>query len=548
MDDTQSTAASVRLAPPDPHDRQQIEEALRQSEERFRLLVQSVKDYAIFMLDTKGRVSSWNAGAERAKGYTADEIMGRYFGCFYTAEEVASGRPEELLHLAASQGRIEVEGWRVRKDGTRFWADVILTAIRDDAGQLLGFAKVTRDVTDRKQAEDALRLKQSEVNRLQKIETIGRLAGGIAHDFNNLLAGILGCAEEVLRESQKNPALAEEAANEITKACDRGRLLIRQLMAFSRRQIAAPRKIDLNEIIQNLRPLIHRSVGSPVKLELDLEPSLAPIEADVSQMEQVLMNLAINARDAMPAGGRLHIRTRNTIIDEFTVLEGFPDRPASVVQLTVSDSGTGIPPEIQSKIFEPFFTTKPHGKGTGLGLATVYGVVQQNKGGISVYSVPDMGTVFNIFLPAANSPEPNNDAQVPEGRGSASLQGTELVLVVDDDPLVLRTTVRSLQHRGYTVLSAGTVGEAKALFAKVRGKMRLLVTDIIMPDQNGKQLADAFLQADPSLKVLFMSGYEAETISAHGIVQGAVDLIEKPFSGEGLARRVREVLDRPPAS
>jgi len=523
-------------------ERRKADLTLRQSEERFRLLVQAVKDYAIFMLDPKGNVVSWNEGAQRAKGYLASEIVGQNFSKFYTPEDIASGVPEELIRQATERGRIEIEGWRIRKDGTRFWADVILTAVRDEAGTLIGFAKVTRDMTERRQNEEVLRTKQTEINQLQKMEALGRLAGGIAHDFNNLLAGIVGCAEAIGPAfTNDNPAQEDVVA--IQKACERGRQLIQQLMAFSRRQVAAPKIIHLNDVIQGMTQLLQRAVGSAVQIATELDPHLSAIRMDASQVEQILMNLALNARDAMPIGGRLTIKTANTWLDETSAVDGLPDRPCKTVELIVQDTGTGMSKDVLAKIFEPFYTTKEPAKGTGLGLSTVYGIIQQNKGGISVYSVPAIGTTFKIFLPV-QGPLPGGPS--PESEKSAetsAMRGAELLLVVEDDPLVLRNTVRALHQKGYSVLSATNADEAVESFRKARGKIRLLLTDIMMPGKNGKELADQLVAEDPTLKVLFMSGFPAEIIADHGIIQESVSLLEKPFNSISLAMKIREVLD-----
>jgi len=510
------------------------------SEERFRLLVEAVKDYAIFMLDPQGNVASWNEGAQRAKGYLTSEIVGKNFSKFYTHEDIASGLPEYLLRQAEENGRIEVEGWRVRKDGSRFWADVTLTAIRNEAGKLIGFAKVTRDVTERRQNEETLRAKQAEINQLQKVEALGRLAGGIAHDFNNLLAGILGCAEAISPVfTDDNPA--REDLQAIEEACARGRLLVQQLMAFSRRQVAAPKTVHINSIIEGMAQLLQRAIGSTIELHLELDPTLNAIRMDVSQLEQILMNLALNARDAMPVNGRLTIRTANTWVDETNVIDGLPDRPCEAIELTFSDTGIGMSKEIMSKIFEPFYTTKAPGKGTGLGLSTVYGIVQQNKGGISVFSVPKMGSTFKIFLPAQGVVRKNQPLQTEKLSDMFERHRTELILIVDDEPLVLRNTVRALEKVGYSVLSASNAETAIESFTKARGKIRLLLTDIIMPGKNGKELADQLQRQDPMLKILFMSGYSAEIIAEHGIMKEAIALLEKPFNAINLINKVREV-------
>lgn len=525
-------------------ERKRLEETLRQSEERFRLLVGAVKDYAIFMLDPEGYVVSWNAGAEHAKGYTEKDILGKHFSIFYTAEDRTRNRPQELLRIAVELGHVEDEGWRVRKDGTHFWADVILTAIRDETGRLRGFTKVTRDLTERRQADIQLRESREQINKLQKIESIGRLAGGIAHDFNNLVAGILGCAEAVQEMIPTHKDVQEEVA-QIVHACERARSLVRQLMAFSRRQLTTRKPILLNQVIQEMRQLIRRSLPAHIDIVWQLEPDLPTVMADVAQIEQIIMNLVLNARDAMPSGGTLTIQTSAEWLDEYTVLDGFSKRPAHAVRLSVSDTGAGMSKEVQEKMFEPFFTTKEVGKGSGLGLSTVYGIVQQNEGGIAVHSAPGFGTTLKIFLPSSDASEDARDLAHRELKGSADqLTGDEIILVVEDEPLVLRNTVRALQKLGYTVLSATNAEEGLKIFEKTQGKIQLMITDVIMPGKSGKELADFVQKADPNLKILFMSGYAAETIATHGIVKNEINFIEKPFNMIDLTQKIRQIFDR----
>lgn len=518
--------------------------ALQQSEEQFRLLVSAVKDYAIIILNPNGIISSWNEGAQRIKGYSAEEIIGQHFSKFYTLEDRASGRPEYLLQQALRFGRIEDEGWRVRKDGSRFWADVVITPVYDSEGRLIHFAKITRDLTERRRAEIVLQEKQKQIAQLQKLESVGRLAGGIAHDFNNLTAGISGCAEALL-EMMQSPEAREEIV-EIQKACQRAAALTRQLMGFSRRQPAVPKLIDMNVVVRDFEKMIRRVITATINLVFKSSEEPCLVKADVGQLEQVLMNLVLNARDAMPQGGYLGVQTGRVILDPDAASE-FEIPPGEYIMLTISDTGVGMTPEVRARIFEPFFTTKEVGKGTGLGLATVYGIIKQNSGSIGVYSAPGVGTVLRIFFPAAhvpddlsesgsqNRPEPSEDR--PTGQG-------EIILVVEDDALVLRNTVRALQTKGYTVVAAADAKIAADLFQKLKGKIRLLITDVIMPEGNGKQLADQLKNLDPNLAVLFMSGYTADVIAQHGLLSSDIPFLEKPFSSEKLFTRVRELLNQ----
>jgi len=524
-------------------ERRSIMEALRQSEERFRLLIEAVKDYAIFILDPTGHVVTWNEGAQRSKGYLASEIIGRHFSTFYTAEDRASGKPADILHRATSEGRVEDEGWRVRKDGSRFWANVILTAIYDANKKLIGFAKVTRDVTDRKKAQETIENKQKQINELQKMEAIGQLAGGVAHDFNNLIAGIQGCAEG-LREMTTDEGVMQEIT-EIQKACERAATLTRQLMAFSRRQIVSPKRVNLNQVIGEMEKLARRLIGAQITIDLQFDPHLKPVKVDEGQLEQVILNLILNARDAMPQGGKLVVTTRNITVDNQFFTQTMDLTPGEYIMLTVADNGLGMTPEVQARIFEPFFTTKEVGKGTGLGLATVYGIVKQNNGGIMVYSQPGMGTSMKIFLPMMGEGfvgKPESVSQ--ESENFQLFEGHETILVVEDDPLVLRNTVRGLQARGYVVLSAQNAADAIQLFERTQGQIKLLLTDVMMPGMNGKELAHALHEKSGALPILYMSGYASEIIAQHGLLTHDIDFLEKPFMAIDLAKKIRQILDR----
>jgi PAS domain S-box-containing protein len=524
-------------------ERRRMMDELTQSEERFRLLVQSVRDYAIFMLNPDGYVMNWNEGAKRAKGYQATEIVGRHFSIFYTQEDRAKGKPSETLRSAEKDGRVEDIGWRVKKDGTRFWADVVITAVRDKHGKLIGYTKVTRDITQQRQDQDRLRNQQVQIYELQKLEVVARLAGGIAHDFNNIIAGILGCAEALAPLANDRPS-AKLDIEEIQQACDRARTLTRQLMAYSRRQLSSPQNIQMNDVLSDILTLMKRTLGSPITVHFQPEADLPLIHADRGQVEQVISNLLLNARDAMPKGGAIWVRTQGVMMDEVSAAENFSLRPGRYVLISISDNGVGMSPDVFSHLFEPFFTTKEVGKGTGLGLATVYGIINQHQGGISVHSTLDLGTTFKIFFAALGGdfPSPENRSQEADAERVASDSFSETIMVVEDEPTVLRNTVRALQAQGYTVLSASNGREALSLFEKVKSDIHLLLTDVIMPDLNGKQLVDEVHKKLPKLPVLYMSGYAAELIAEQGILPSGTFIVEKPFNTSTLSQKIRDVL------
>jgi len=353
-------------------ERKQAQDKLHGSEERFHALVDGVKDYAIILLEPDGRIVSWNAGAERIKGYAADEIIGKSVATFYTPEDIAAGLPQQNLERAAREGRYETEGLRVRKDGSRFWADAVISTLHDPAGRLQGFAKVTRDTTERRRLEDQLR-------QAQKMEAVGRLAGGVAHDFNNLLTAIFGYADLLAEElSPEHPGRSDLA--EIRTAATRAAALTRQLLAFSRQQVLQPVVLNVNDVVANLEKMLHRVLGEDVELEAHLAPNVGNAKVDPGQLEQVILNLAVNARDAMPTGGKLTIETANAELGPEYAEAHRPVVPGPYIMLAVSDTGTGMDEATKARIFEPFFTTKEAGKGTGLGLATVYGIVKQSGG------------------------------------------------------------------------------------------------------------------------------------------------------------------------
>jgi two-component system cell cycle sensor histidine kinase/response regulator CckA len=514
---------------------------LRQSEEQLRLIVDGVRDYAVIMLDSAGRIISWNSGVEHIKGYRADEIIGKHFSCFYLDNDVNLGKPEQELAIAMKEGRYEVEGWRLRKDGSRFLANVVITSLYDEARELRGFVKVTRDITERKQAETEHEKLEAQLRQAQKMEAVGRLAGGVAHDFNNMLQVIISYAELALERLTPSDPL-HAAVQQIMKAGRRSADLTGQLLAFARKQIIAPKVLDLNESVAGILKMLQRLIGEDIDLAFVPGHDLGKVKMDPSQVDQILANLAVNARDAISSVGKVTIETDNAELDESycRAHDGF--LPGQYVLLAVNDDGCGMDKETQARLFEPFFTTKPQGQGTGLGLATVYGIVKQNNGFINVYSEPGKGTTFKIYLPRLQS----DMAAIDETPKYAEApNGTETVLLVDDEETLLGLGKMLLEVRGYTALAAGSPSQAIQLAEQYAGDIHLLLTDVVMPDMSGHELWQRLSAQRPGLKCLFMSGYTANAIAHRGVLDEGIHFLQKPFSVEQLAVKLREALDRP---
>jgi PAS domain S-box-containing protein len=507
---------------------------LSESERRFRLLVEAVTDYAIFMLDRAGHVVKWNPGAERIKGYTADEIVGQHISRFYTEEDRRAGVPYRVIATAVETGKFEGEGWRVRKDGTRFWANVVLQAIHDEQGDLIGFAKVTRDLTDKRAAEERLR-------QAQKMEAIGQLTGGVAHDFNNLLTVISGNMEALQRRlSVRGEEQLLRMVNSATLAASRAAVLTHQLLAFSRRQPLQPKSTSINTLITGIADMVRRILPEHIAIETVLAGGLWPTFVDANQLENSLLNLAVNARDAMPDGGKLTIEAANVYLDENYASAA--EVPAGqYVGIFVSDSGVGMEPEVLDKAFEPFFTTKDVGQGTGLGLSQVYGFVRQSGGYVKIYSEIGAGTTVKIYLPrlvTADAAAESQASAVPVQFGHG-----ETILVVEDEPEVRNFAVEALRELKYCVLDAPDGSHALRILNAHR-EIVLLLTDVGLPGgMNGRQLADEACRRRANLKVLFTSGYARNAIVHHGRLDPGVELITKPFTFAGLAAKVRNVLD-----
>ena len=510
---------------------------LEQSERRFGLLVQGVTDYAMCMLDAKGTITNWNAGAERIKGYTAHEIVGRHFSCFYTDADRQSGMPTRTLEIAATAGRFEAEGWRVRKDGSQFWANIIVDAIHDDQRRLIGFAKVTRDLTEKRAVEEQLR-------QAQKMEAVGQLTGGIAHDFNNLLTVINGNIELAQRSLEKgdDPAKASRAIANARQGAERAASLTQRLLAFSRRQPLSPKPLHLDRVVEGLSDLLKRALGELIQLKTVIGPHLWLVEADPNQIESTLLNLAVNARDAMADGGTLTIEIGNVHLDsEYAALCG-DVAPGNYVMVAVSDTGTGMAPPVLTRIFEPFFTTKEIGRGTGLGLSQVYGFVKQSGGHVEVLSEPGQGTTVKIYLPRFIG-EAGNVQEERSAPHDLSANG-ETILVVEDDDGVRAYSVEILHELGYRALEAADGHEALRLIEAEEHVIDLLFTDVVMPGMSGKELSERAHALRPELKILYTSGYTRDGFLRDGKLDPGIALLAKPFTLQELAGRLRDLIDQ----
>jgi PAS domain S-box-containing protein len=639
--------------------------ALTEAEQHLRLFVEEVRDYAVIMLDPNGYVASWNKGAQLIKGYAAHEIVGKHFSRFYTPEDIEAGKPERGLKLAASNGRFREVGTRVRKDGTRYTASIVITPIVGKRGKLLGFGKITHDVSEREASEqrdrsDKARLRslftavldtlidalividgrghitaynqsaermfgyprdevmgknvkmlmppeigaqhdgyirnyqttgiariigisrevtgqrrdgsrfpvhlavgeaehdgqpiyvgivrdlterervEEQLRQSQKMEAVGQLTGGIAHDFNNILMIIMTNADAVLEDG--TVGVWEKARlEEIGKAAQRAADLTRQLLAFSRRQSLQPVATNLNEIVNSTSRLLRRTLGDHVEFRSILADKLGTVSIDRTQFESLLVNLCLNARDAMPGGGTLTVETSNVVLDEDYVALNPEAVPGPYAMLAVSDTGIGIPAQALSRVFEPFFTTKPVGKGTGLGLSMVYGFVKQSNGHIKIYSEVGKGTTIRVYLPTSDDKAEALDRDT----GTRVTGGSESVLVVEDDDQVRAAVAHQLASLGYAVAEAADGARGLAAFQRARKPFDLLVTDVVMPGPiAGQQLAQEVMRRWPGTPVVFMSGYTEDSMIRQGNFDPGVHLLTKPFRKRELARVVREALDR----
>ena len=507
----------------DISDRKAAEQALSESEQRFRLLVQGVRDYALCMLDPDGIVSNWNSGAQAIKGYKAEEIVGEHFSRFYTPEDRERGEPQRALTTALKEGRYEAEAWRMRKDGTRFWANVVLDPIRNELGELIGFAKITRDVTDRKRAREELEEARAALFQSQKLQALGELTGGIAHDFNNLMTVIRGSADLLKREDL--PAHKRRRYLEaIVETADRAAALTDHLLAFGRRQALKPEVTDLNVRLDAFGEVLARTLGGGIDVRLDLEPHLWPVEVDPTHLETALLNAAFNSRDAMPGGGAITLSTRNVETES-----------GEQVCVAISDTGEGMSEEVIRRAFEPFFTTKPVGKGTGLGLSQIHGFAAQSGGRAEIRSKIGDGTTIRLFLPRTGKDAPERPDTAETDRSSAG----QRILLVEDNDHVREFAESLLEDLGFKVCSAATGEEALAMLDDPG--IDLLFSDVVMPGMTGLDLARAARERRPHLPILLASGYSDAIVGGAGV---QFEFVRKPYDPKRLQAALAAAMER----
>jgi PAS domain S-box-containing protein len=507
----------------DVTEKKAAERALYASEQQFRMLVQGVRDYAIYMLDPQGRVTNWNAGAEQIKGYTADEIVGEHFSRFYTEEDRANGEPARALETALREGRYEREAERVRKDGTRFWASVVLDPIRDETGELIGFAKVTRDITEQRRAQDELEEARTALFQAQKLQALGELTGGIAHDFNNLMTVIRGSAE-LLQNENIDPEKKRRCVRAILETSDRATTLTGRLLAFGRRQALRPEPIDVGVRLDALGEVLSRTLGSTIRVELEVAPDVWPIEVDAAELETALLNAAVNARDAMPEGGTITLSAENV-----------PDENA--VCISVTDTGEGIPAELMPRVFEPFFTTKPVGKGTGLGLSQIHGFAAQTGGRADIRSNPGEGTTLSLMLPRSNNlPATTSDSRPPLTR----LAKLNVLLVEDSDSV--RQFARAVLEELHAVVTEANSGEEASRLLDGH-HFDLIFSDVVMPGISGLDFARSVRDQFPNQRILLATGYSKQV--AMGEAAG-FQIVQKPYGAESLTAAISRTLSSSP--
>jgi PAS domain S-box-containing protein len=480
-------------------ERRLAEDALRRSEEQFRHLVQGVIDYSIYLLEPDGKIGSWNAGAQRIKGYLPNEILGQHFSRFYTEEDQQAGLPARALATAAAVGKFEGEGWRVRKDGTQFWASVVIDALHDDHGKHIGFAKITRDITERRDAQLSLDRAREALFQSQKMEALGQLTGGVAHDFNNLLTVILGNLELARKHAGHDPRLAR-LIDSAFHGAERGAALTRRMLAFARRQDLNLEALDLPTLVRGMTELLERSLGASIAVAMRFPSDLAWVRADPNQLEMAILNLALNARDAMTEGGALVLEASEQAVP----LGDLELEPGPYICLSVTDTGCGMDDATLARAREPFFTTKEVGKGTGLGLSTVYGLAAQSGGQLVLKSRPGAGTTAEIWLPVA--PKPEDRATEIRADQPPIEEPSFAILAIDDDDMVLANTLAMLQDLGHTVFAANS-GAAALATLRLNKLINLVITDQLMPGMTGLQLIAAMKAEWPDLPAILATGY-----------------------------------------
>lgn len=529
-------------------ERKKVQNALHKSEKRYRMIMENMHEI-IWTTDLNMRNTYMSPSCFHLTGYTPEELLLLPPDQVITPESMILAATAVSEELTLEFGGQPLDHHRSKtieqeilcKNGGTLWLEVTATFIRDEEGKPTGMLMAGRDITLRKKAEQEKQKLEGHLLQAQKMETVGRLAGGVAHDFNNMLSVILGYVDLAkLRLAKQHPVLKDIA--EIEKAAVRSRDITTQLLAFSRKQVIEPKIIDLNDLVSHTDKALMRLIGEDIELKVLTEKNLWAILFDPSQIEQILINLAVNARDAMPDGGKLTIETSNLVLDEFYCRNHIDARPGSYVRLTVSDNGTGMNKDTLEHIFEPFFSTKEVGKGTGLGLATVYGIVKQNNGFLNVYSEPGNGTTFSIYLPRTTEAKETQDASEDE----LPLTGAGNILLVEDDAMVLQITKGMLESIGYSVKAVDAPGEALSLFEKAGSLFDLVITDVVMPSMSGKELRNKLLEIQPETKVLFMSGYTADVIAHHGVLEEGVHFLQKPFTIRSLAGKVSDVMAKSP--
>jgi PAS domain S-box-containing protein len=511
-------------------ERRKTHEALVESEWRFRTVIQGIADYAIFLLDQDGCITEWNAGAQRILQYSAEEIIGAHFSRFFSDEEQQSGEPARALQVAAYEGKYGFEGWRVRRDKSRFWARVVIEAIRDESGALAGFVNITHDVTERREAQVSLERAQEQLSQSQKMEALGQLTGSIAHDFNNLLMIVSGYAQLMRRHISDPKHL--KAIDAINSAASRGESLTRQLLAFSRRQPINPVVTDLKERIDAVHEMLVGSLRGNVTLESEIPADTWPVEVDIAELELALVNVVVNARDAMPGGGLITLSAANVTLSKS---DGVDQLEGEFVALSMTDTGVGIAPDVLPRIFEPFFTTKALGKGTGLGLSQVYGFSQQSGGTVVATSTVGKGTAITIYLPRKHA----KIVKAPEASPAPGIVPSEgTILMVEDNPEVAHVSASLLEQLGYQVIRTDNAMDALSELQRGSG-ITLVFSDIVMPgSMNGVALAQEIGNRYPQLPVLLTSGYSDVAHAAASQFR----ILRKPFQLAALEKAIWEAL------
>jgi PAS domain S-box-containing protein len=540
---TSQLAAANRVLKDEITERRKTENALRSAEEKYRSIFENAVE-GIFQSTPGGQFISVNPAMARIYGYASPEEMIAEHTDIEQQHYVQAERRTEFKRLLDEHSFVQgFESEVYRKDESTFWASENVRVVRDDDSRVIYYEGTIEDITERKRTEEALRESEDRLRQSQKIEGIGQLAGGIAHDFNNILTAISGYSELALRRLASDHPLRRNF-EEIKKAGDRAASLTRQLLAFSRKQILQPKVINLNVVVPDMDKMLRRLIGEDIDLLTVLDPELGNVKADPGQIEQVILNLAVNARDALPKGGKLTIETANVYLHEDYAHAHVAVRPGPYVMLAVSDNGCGIDEETQKRIFDPFFTTKGVGKGTGLGLSTVYGIVKQSEGNIWVYSEIGKGTTFKVYLPRFDEVE-EEQAEVVTNL-PPSTEG-QVVLLVEDEEMVRQMSREILELNGYHVLEAQHGKEALLVSDQHDGHIDLMVTDVVMPQMGGRELAEHLAKSRPETKVLYLSGYTNDAIVHHGVLEENLNFLQKPFTTDAFARKVHEVLTMEPA-